>query len=79
MATAVHAMVISKITAVDRGIKRARYNVLRGIARPAILFEGGFLTNSEESKKIASPSYRIQLASAIASGIINFRNALRAG
>tara|TARA_R110002096_G_scaffold376724_7_gene570489 strand:+ start:4552 stop:5544 length:993 start_codon:yes stop_codon:yes gene_type:complete len=76
LATAVHAMVMTKIEAVDRGIKRARYNVLRGINRPAILFEGGFLTNSKESRLVATASYRNQLAAAVAGGIQNFRKAI---
>ncbi len=76
LATAVHAMVMTKIEAVDRGIKRARYNVLRGIDRPAILFEGGFLTNSAESVLVSSSAYRTKLAAAVAGGIQNFRKAI---
>ena len=29
----------------DRGIKRARFNVLTGIRIPAVLLEGGFISN----------------------------------
>ncbi len=76
LATAVHAMVMTKIEAVDRGIKRARYNVLRGINKPAILFEGGFLTNSAESRLVATTTYRTKLAAAVAGGIQNFRKAI---
>lgn len=78
LATAVHAMVMATIDAEDRGIRRARFNVLRGIDKPAILFEGGFVTNFEESKRIDSEVYREKLAHAIAGGIMNFKNALRA-
>lgn len=77
LATAVHAMVMSKITAFDRGVKRARYNVLVGIEHPAILFEGGFVTNAAEGKKCATASYRGEVAKAIADGVVNFRNALK--
>ncbi len=41
LATAVHAHVISEIKAVDRGIKRARFNVLRGINNPAFSSRAG--------------------------------------
>ncbi|MBA2743511.1 MAG: N-acetylmuramoyl-L-alanine amidase, partial [Chthoniobacterales bacterium] len=38
----------------DRGIKRARFAVLRLTQIPAILVEGGFLTERQESRYIAS-------------------------
>lgn len=77
LATAVHASVLHKIPAVDRGIKRARWAVLTGINRPAILFEGGFVSNSTECRKIASPAYRRQLSEAIATAVLNYRAALQ--
>lgn len=76
LATAVHAMVMHKMKSADRGIKRARFNVLRGINKPAILFEGGFVTNPSESKKINDANYREQVAEAIADGVMNFRKAV---
>ena len=77
LATAVHAMVINKFKVVDRGIKRARFTVLTGCLRPGILFEGGFVTNAEECRLIAAPSYRQLLANTIADGILNYRKALQ--
>lgn len=76
LATAVHVATIKSTGAVDRGIKRARWAVLRTINKPAILFEGGFLTHQEESRKIASATHREKLAEAIAEAISNFRKAL---
>ncbi len=76
LATAVHAMVMHRVGAIDRGIKRARFNVLRGINKPAILFEGGFVTNSGEGKKIHSEAYLDQLANSIADAIVNFQKVL---
>jgi len=49
----------------DRGIKRARFNVLTGIEVPAILLEGGFLSNRTEAAKIHSPVYQTTLATAV--------------
>lgn len=77
LATAVHANVMAKIDVEDRGIRRARFNVLRGINKPSILFEGGFVTNFEESKRIDTELYREKVAQSIAGGIMNFRNALK--
>lgn len=53
----------------DRGIKRARYNVLTGIKIPAILFEGGFLSNRSEATKVHSSAYQKTLAIAIARAV----------
>lgn len=58
----------------DRGIKRARFAVLRLTQIPAILVEGGFLTERQESRSIASSDWRGKLARAISVGIQNYRN-----
>lgn len=77
LATAVHAMVISKFKFVDRGIKRAQWSVLTGCRRPGILFEGGFVTNPTECGLIASDTYRRSVSSAIADAVVNYRTALK--
>lgn len=76
LATAVHAHVMHELKATDRGIKRARFNVLRGINKPAILFEGGFITNYAEGKKIHTEEYRNELANAIANAVVKFQKAV---
>jgi N-acetylmuramoyl-L-alanine amidase len=77
LATAVHAQVVHRFKFIDRGIKRARWNVLAGCNRPGILFEGGFITNARENQLIASDSYRKGVADAIADGIVNYKKALQ--
>src|SRR5438128_1965749 len=57
----------------DRGIKRARFAVLRLTKVPAVLIEGGFLTERGESKLIANKDWRAKLAGAISVGIENYR------
>jgi N-acetylmuramoyl-L-alanine amidase len=55
----------------DRGVRRARFpGVLRGQQRPAILIEGGYLSNPREAGLIAEPAYRQQLAEAIARALL---------
>lgn len=76
LATAIHAAVMNDVTTLDRGIKRARWAVLRGINKPAVLFEGGFLTNPTESKLIAQDRYHAQLAASITKAITNYRKAI---
>jgi N-acetylmuramoyl-L-alanine amidase len=57
----------------DRGVRRARFAVLRDARMPAILIEGGYMTNPYESKRIYSAAYRRQLAQAIVKGILTYQ------
>ena len=57
----------------DRGIKRARFAVLRQTKVPAVLVEGGFLTERGESRLISKKDWRGKLAQAISVGIENYR------
>jgi N-acetylmuramoyl-L-alanine amidase len=51
----------------DRGVRRARFlGVLRAQKRPAVLIEGGFLSNPVEARRIADPAFREKLAEAVA-------------
>lgn len=55
---------------IDRGISHARFmDVLVGQNRPAVLVEGGFLSNPTEARRIATPAYRQQLAEALAGAL----------
>ena len=76
LATSVHAHVVHDLKSIDRGIKRARFNVLRGINKPAILFEGGFITNSTEGAKIDQDAHRLRLANSIAVAVEKFQGAV---
>lgn len=54
----------------DRGVRRARFlGVLRGQRCPAILVEGGYLSNPQEARRIADPAYRQKLAEALAQAL----------
>jgi N-acetylmuramoyl-L-alanine amidase len=57
----------------DRGIKRARFAVLRLTKVPAVLIEGGFLTEQGECKLIAQKDWRARLAHAMSVGIESYR------
>jgi N-acetylmuramoyl-L-alanine amidase len=55
----------------DRGVRRARFpTVLRGQQRPAVLIEGGYLSNPREAQLIADPAYRQKLAEAVARALL---------
>ena len=54
----------------NRGVKRARFHVLRNNTRPAALVELGFMSHPGELRKIKSSFYRQRLADAVVRGII---------
>jgi N-acetylmuramoyl-L-alanine amidase len=58
----------------DRGIKRARFAVLRLTKLPAVLIEGGFLTEGGESRLIANKDWRGKLAQSISIGIDSYKS-----
>lgn len=54
----------------DRGIRRARFmSVLQGQKCPAVLIEGGFLSNPAEARKIENPEFRQKLAEGVANAL----------
>jgi N-acetylmuramoyl-L-alanine amidase len=73
LSSCIYHSLLGHIGEFDRGIKRARFAVLRLTKVPAVLVEGGFLTERGESRQIANPEWRKKLADAICIGIDNFR------
>jgi len=73
LAYEVEKSLVQNLDANDRGVKRARFAVLRDTAMPAILIEGGFMTNPVESKKIYNAAYRHRMAEAIVKGILAYQ------
>jgi N-acetylmuramoyl-L-alanine amidase len=65
-----HRAMLRKTGHKDRGVRRARFmTVLRDQKRPAVLLEGGYLSNPDEAKLIATPEYRQKLAEAVAEAL----------
>ena len=63
--------------AVDRGIKRARFAVLKDINAPGVLVELGFVSNPREERLLNDRDYIEKLARAIAEGILCYRDGVR--
>jgi len=78
LACATHAALVRNSGLYDRGIKRARFVVIRDITVPGVLIECGFLSNSGDARKVALPAYRQQIALAICQAVRNYRNAVGA-
>jgi N-acetylmuramoyl-L-alanine amidase len=73
LSVCIYHSLLGHIPEFDRGIKRARFAVLRLTRVPAVLIEGGFLTERGESQLIAKKDWRANLAQAIGVGIENYR------
>jgi N-acetylmuramoyl-L-alanine amidase len=65
--------ITEKTGAEDRGVKRARFWVLRDAEMPAALIEAGFMTNPFDAKRIYDPAPRRQLAQAILDGVLAYK------
>jgi len=73
LAQDVHRGVMSRVKVVDRGVKYARYYVIRNTNLPSILFEGGFVSNSNERNRMKTAWFRDAIARGIADGVQRFR------
>src|SRR5947199_7881789 len=73
LSACIYHSVLGHIPEYDRGIKRARFAVLRLTKVPAVLIEGGFLTERGESRLISNKDWRAKLAAAIGVGIESYR------
>ena len=73
LSACIYHSLVGHIPEYDRGIKRARFAVLRLTKVPAVLIEGGFLTEGGESRLISNKDWRGKLAAAIGVGIESYR------
>lgn len=72
---AIHrAAVLDKTNAPsDRGLKRARFKVLRLARAPSVLVEGGFMSNPREAALLKTEAYREQVARWVLAGIMAYK------
>lgn len=62
-----------KIRTPNRGVKYAKFYVLRNSRHPAILVEGGFVSNGHESKRMKKAWFRQSIAEGIGEGILKYK------
>ncbi|MBN2379080.1 N-acetylmuramoyl-L-alanine amidase [candidate division WOR-3 bacterium] len=67
---------VAKTGFANRGLNQAGFYVLKGCSMPAVLVEGGFLSNPSEEAKIRESSYRQKVAEGIAGGVSKYVNTL---
>jgi N-acetylmuramoyl-L-alanine amidase len=75
----VHKSLVKSLPVEDRGLRRARFEILRAAAMPAVYIEGGYMSNPSESKKIYDPAYRRQMARAIVEGLLAYKRQVESG
>ncbi|HFI0301536.1 TPA: GBS Bsp-like repeat-containing protein [Streptococcus suis] len=76
LAKQVQSSLINETGAVNRGVRRETFAVLRETAIPAILVELGFMDNPSELQTIKQDAYHAKLAKALAKGINNWYGAV---
>ncbi|MES2660559.1 MAG: N-acetylmuramoyl-L-alanine amidase [Verrucomicrobiota bacterium] len=64
---------IKRTRTVDRKVKYARFYVIRNCTLPAILVEGGFVSNATERNRMKSAWFRESIAQGIVDGIQRYR------
>ncbi len=72
----VQRQLVKQLGQPDRGLKRARWHVLRSLKCPGILVESGFVSNPEEAAKLETVAYRERIALSIGEGIEAYRRTL---
>lgn len=77
LASFIQEALVTHTQAMDRGTRAQQFFVIANVHHPAVLVEGGFLTNAEEMNKLANADYREQIAAAICEGVMHYREVLR--
>ncbi len=72
LARYVRQSILNTVNVRDRGIRRARFYVLRKTSMPSILVETGYVTGREDAARLRTPEHQAQMADAIARGILEY-------
>jgi N-acetylmuramoyl-L-alanine amidase len=72
LARTIHNSILQSVDIKDRGVRTARFYVLRKTSMPSVLIEVGFVTGREDAAKLSNPDYQSQMAQAIARGILQY-------
>lgn len=72
LATIIHANVQPASGLGDRGVKEARFYVLRNTTMPAALLELGFVTGAQDVVQLRDPAWQERMAQAITRGILQY-------
>jgi N-acetylmuramoyl-L-alanine amidase len=72
LAQSIHNSVLRSTDLGDRGVRQARFYVLRHTDMPAVLVETGFLTGATDAARFRNPDAVNQIGDAIARGVLDY-------
>lgn len=72
LADTIHESLIDATGSNDRGVRTARFYVLRYTDMPAVLLELGFVTGDQDAPRLRDPDHQEILARGIARGILEY-------
>jgi N-acetylmuramoyl-L-alanine amidase len=72
LARTIHNTILRNISMGSRGVRAARFYVIRNSSMPAVLVETGFLTGAEDNPRLQSAAWRSRMAQSIAQGVLNY-------
>lgn len=80
LATALQGPLVNQLKATDLGIRRARFDELKGISMPGVVSSIGRLAHSEEGRKLGTdPAYRQRVAEALFHGLHRYARVMASG
>jgi N-acetylmuramoyl-L-alanine amidase len=72
LARKIHNRLLNGTSLQDRGVRQARFYVVRRTSMPATLVETGFVTGSQDAARFRSAAQRTKIAEAITQGILDY-------
>lgn len=73
LAAQIQGLIAQGLGTPNRGVKFARFKVLRSCNMPGALVEGGFISTGNDRARVLDPRYRQRLAELIGEGILRYR------
>ena len=73
----VHRLLMNDLGGTDRGLKRARFSVLRNQHCPSLLIEAAFLSNEAEAQRVKTDAFQKRLAHSIVTGVEVYERMLK--
>jgi N-acetylmuramoyl-L-alanine amidase len=77
LADLIQQALVTRTHALNRGTKTQQFYVLANVRHPAVLIEGGFISNKDDAVRLGTTDYRDEMAAAINEGIMEYQDILR--
>ncbi len=78
LAASIQSSLVARTEAKNRGIHTSNYYVVHHTRCPAVLIEGGFISNAFESQLLSTETYRDLLAQGIVEGLLRYQQTIPA-